>query len=231
MQINSNLPETVIQRWQIVKDGINKNLNSLTESVQQTATQTTDNTKDYLENNWHTVEKITNTTSGVIQKAINTSIHDFLEQYPWIFKSLQILTWGISHPIKGVIFLLFTIAIIWSIIKVIVKIIETASWSILKIPCTLLQKLLRYFWITFTKFEIFRIGKIPANQLNDHELETGRLISTNIYQNKQQRLAEISHRLEVIHNEQQALLREAAKLIKSDSKNILTKINGQETSV
>ena len=201
MQLNFHLSDTFIQRWQIVKDGINQNLNTFTESIQQTTTQTTDHAKDYLKNNWHSVEKISNNTSGVIQKTINNSFHDWLTQYPWIFKVLETITWGINHPLRGVIILLCTISIIWSIIKAIVKLIETASWSILKIPFILLQKLLTSLWITFTKVGIFGIGKIP-NQLHDH---------------KQQRLAAISHRLEVIHNEQKELLQEAAKLMKLDS--------------
>ena len=137
-------------------------------------------------------------------------MHDFLSQYPWFFQVLEIFTWGINHPVRGGIILLFTIAVIWSIIKAIVKIIETASWSILKIPFILLQKLLKSLWITFPKVGIFGIGKI---------------------QSKQQRLAEISQRLEVIHNEQKALLQEAAKLMKSDPENMMTNSNGQETSV
>ena len=202
MQLNSNLPERIAQHWQNLKDGVH----AFTQSVQQQATKTTDNTKDYLENNWQNVEKITNNTSGVIQKTINTSIHDFLSQYPWLLQILEICTWGINHPVKSVIILLFTIAVIWSIIKAIVKIIETASWSIFKIPFILLQNLFKTLWIKLPKVGIFGIGKI---------------------QSKQQRLTEISQRLEVIHNEQKALLQEAAKLMKSDSDNT----NGQETSV
>jgi len=189
MQLNSNLPERVTQHWQIVKNGVH----NFTQSVQQKAIQTTDNTKAYLDNNWQNVEKITNNTSGVIQKNINTAIHDFLSQYPWFFQILEIFTWVINHPIRGIIILLFIIAVLWSIIKAIVKIIETASWSIFKIPFILLQKLLKSLWITFPKFGIFPIKKTHS---------------------KQQRLAEISQRLEVIHNEQKALLQEAAKLMK-----------------
>ncbi|WP_174783603.1 hypothetical protein [Dolichospermum sp. UHCC 0259] len=189
MQLNPNLPERVTKNWQMLKDGVN----NFTQSVQQKATQTTDHTKAYLENNWQNVEKITNNTSEVIQKNINTAIHDFLSQYPWFFQILEIFTWGINHPVRGVIILLFTIAVLWSIIKAIVKIIETASWSIFKIPFILLQKLLKTLWITFPKFGIFPIKKTHS---------------------KQQRLAEISQRLEVIHNEQKALLQEAAKLMK-----------------
>ena len=206
MQLNSNLSERITQHWQNLKDGVH----AFTQSVQQQATKTTDNTKDYLENNWQNVEKITNNTSGVIQKTINTSIHDFLSQYPWLLQILEICTWGINHPVKSVIILLFTIAVIWSIIKAIVKIIETASWSIFKIPFILLQNLFKTLWIKLPKVGIFGIGKI---------------------QSKQQRLTEISQRLEVIHNEQKALLQEAAKLMKSDSENMITNSNGQETSV
>ena len=66
--------------------------------------------------------------------------HNYLSQYPWVFQILEIFTWGINHPVRGVIILLFTIAVFWSIIKAIVKVIETASWSILKIHLILLQK-------------------------------------------------------------------------------------------
>ena len=202
MQLNSTLPDKVTQHWQIVKNGVH----NFTQSVQQKATQTTDNTKAYLENNWQNVEKITNNTSEVIQKNINTAIHDLLSQYPWFFQILDIFTWGINHPVRGVIILLFTIAVLWSIIKAIVKIIETASWSIFKIPFILLQKFLKSLWIIFSQVGIFGLGKIQPNQF---------------HYSKQQRLAEISRRLEVIHNEQKALLQEAAKLMKSDNRMII----------
>jgi hypothetical protein len=132
--------------------------------------------------------------------------HNYLSQYPWVFQILEIFTWGINHPVRGVIILLFTIAVFWSIIKAIVKVIETASWSILKIPFILLQKLLKSLWMTSSQVGIFGTRKIKTNQFND---------------NKQQRLAEISQRLEVIHNEQKALLQEAAKLMKSENTMII----------
>ncbi|MFO5529292.1 MAG: hypothetical protein ACLBM1_15960 [Cuspidothrix sp.] len=202
MQLNPILPDKVTQHWQIVKNGVH----NFTQSVQQKATQTTDNTKAYLENNWQNLEKITNNISEVIQKNINTAIHDLFSQYPWFFQILGVFTWGINHPVRGLIILLFTIALLGSIIKAIVKVIETASWSILKIPFILLQKLLKSLWMILSKLGIFGIGKIKTHQFND---------------NKQQRLAEISQRLEVIHNEQKALLEEAAKLMKSKNTMII----------
>lgn len=202
MQLNPILPDKVTQHWQIVKNGVH----NFTQSVQQKATQTTDNTKAYLENNWQNVEKITNNTSEVIQKNINTAIHDLFSQYPWFFQILEVFTWGINHPVRGLITLLFTIALLGSIIKSIVKVIETASWSILKIPFILLQKLLKSLCMTLSQLGIFGIGKIKTNQFNN---------------NRQQRLAEISQRLEVIHNEQKGLLQEAAKLMKSENTMII----------
>lgn len=202
MQLNLILPDKVTQHWQIVKNGVH----NFIQSVQQKATQTTDNTKAYLENNWQNVEKITNNTSEVIQKNINTAIHDLFSQYPWFFQILEVFTWGINHPVRGLITLLFTIALLGSIIKAIVKVIETASWSILKIPFILLQKLLKSLWMTLSQLGIFGIGKIKTNQFNN---------------NRQQRLAEISQRLEVIHNEQKGLLQEAAKLMKLENTMII----------
>ncbi|MBE9230917.1 hypothetical protein IQ231_04245 [Cuspidothrix issatschenkoi LEGE 03284] len=202
MQLNPILPDKVTQHWQIVKNGVH----NFIQSVQQKATQTTDNTKAYLENNWQNVEKITNNTSEVIQKNINTAIHDLFSQYPWFFQILEVFTWGINHPVRGLITLLFTIALLGSIIKAIVKVIETASWSILKIPLILLQKLLKSLWMTLIQLGIFGIGKVKTNQFNN---------------NRQQRLAEISQRLEVIHNEQKGLLQEAAKLMKSENTMII----------
>lgn len=202
MQLNLILPDKVTQHWQIVKNGVH----NFIQSVQQKATQTTDNTKAYLENNWQNVEKITNNTSEVIQKNINTAIHDLFSQYPWFFQILEVFTWGINHPVRGLITLLFTIALLGSIIKAIVKVIETASWSILKIPFILLQKLLKSLWMTLSQLGIFGIGKIKTNQFNN---------------NRQQRLAEISQRLEVIHSEQKGLLQEAAKLMKLENTMII----------
>jgi hypothetical protein len=202
MQLNPILPDKVTQHWQIVKNGVH----NFTQSVQQKATQTTDSTKAYLENNWQNVEKITNNTSEVIQKNINTAIHDLFSQYPWFFQILEVFTWGINHPVRGLITLLFTIALLGSIIKSIVKVIETASWSILKIPFILLQKLLKSLWMILSQLGIFGIGKIKTNQFNN---------------NRQQRLAEISQRLEVIHNEQKGLLQEAAKIMKSENTMII----------
>jgi hypothetical protein len=60
MQLNPTLPDKVTQHWQIVKNGVHNF------------------TKAYLESNWQNVEKITNNTSEVIQKNINTAIHDLL---------------------------------------------------------------------------------------------------------------------------------------------------------
>jgi hypothetical protein len=61
--------------------------------------------------------------------------------------------------------------------------------------------------MTSSQVGIFGTRKIKTNQFND---------------NKQQRLAEISQRLEVIHNEQKALLQEAAKLMKSENTMIIS---------
>lgn len=149
-----------------------------------------------------------------IKNAIITNTKDLATQEPILLKFWQILSWAVNHPIISVVIFLFAIAFIWSIIKGIVRLIETASWSILKVPLKLLQFLLKSAIISLTKF-VKRQPKI-TNQKNDH-IFTVTNVDTIICEDRKQQLLEISRRLELINKEQQQLLQEAANLIDSDS--------------
>ncbi|BAZ30364.1 hypothetical protein NIES4074_28200 [Cylindrospermum sp. NIES-4074] len=227
LQIDTNLPNGVLQHWQTVKEFVNAKVNSLTnsaqqarESLQETATQTTDKAIDTvtttLEHSWQTAEQFKNTTSGAIQTAITSAVTDWLAQHPVFLRLAQILGWAINHPIISLIILLIAIALVWSIIKVIVRLIETASWSILQVPLKLLRALIKISYIYLTKFGGYAVHKITGAKTSD----VIPVSYTTIYQTKQQRLAEISSRLEEIQQEQHQLLQEAADLIGSDTTDI-----------
>lgn len=232
-QIDINLYEGVWQRWQTAKDVVNQGLNSVTNSAQQvgqslkqTATTTTDkaiNTvtttieqaKGSLEESWQTAEQIKSTTSTAVQSAIASSVNDWLVQHPPLLRLVQMLSWATNHPIISLIILLFSIALIWSIIKAIIRLIETASWSILQIPLKLIQTLITAIALILTKFSSFAVQKITGAKIKDN---TSFILPTNsqiLESGKQQRLAEISSRLEAIQQEQKQLLQEAANLIAS----------------
>ena len=224
-QIDIHLPNGVLQRLQNVKDFVGENVNSLSNSAQQvgeslkaTATTTTDKAIDTvttsLEETWQTADKFKSTTSGAVKDAIASSASDWLTQHPILFRLVQILGWATNHPIISIVILLFAIALIWSIIKAIVRLIETASWSILKVPLTLLQTLIKVSFLSLTKVGSLAVQRMTATKTIDN---LPALLTENFQPSKQQRLAEISSRLEAIQREQHELLQEAADLIATDT--------------
>ncbi|MEH1864307.1 MAG: hypothetical protein V7K69_04570 [Nostoc sp.] len=224
-QIDIHLPNGVLQRLQNAKDYVGESVNSLSNSAQQvgdslkaTATTTTDRAIDTLttslEQSLQTAQQFKSTTSGVVKDAIASSTNDWLTQHPIFFRLVQILGWATNHPIISIVILLFALALLWSIIKAIVRLIETASWSILQVPIKLLLALIKVSFLSLAKVGSFGIQKITATKTTDN-LPT--LVPENLQTNKQQRLVEISSRLEAIQKEQHELLQEATELIASDT--------------
>ncbi|BAZ51440.1 hypothetical protein NIES4103_40890 [Nostoc sp. NIES-4103] len=242
-QVDIHLPEGVLQSLQNFKNFVGEGVNSFSNSAQQVgeslktnATQTTnqaidtvttslEQAKGSLEQSWQTAEQVKNTTSTAVQdaialgvgKVITDSVNDWLIQHPTLLRLIQILNWAVNHPIISLIILLFGIALIWSIIKAIIRLIETASWSILQLPFKIISSLIKISFLSLTKVSSLVIQKITvAKQTDDTPLFLP-TDSQTLSQNKQQRLAEISSRLADIQQEQKELLQEAADLITSDT--------------
>ncbi|MEH2326956.1 MAG: hypothetical protein V7K32_26005 [Nostoc sp.] len=224
-QIDLHLANGVLQHLQNMKNFVGENVNSLTNSAQQveeslkaTATTTTDKAIDTvttsLQETWQSAEKFKSTTSGAVKDAMASSVSDWLTQHPIFFRLVQILGWAANHPIISIVILLFAIALIWSIIKTIVRLIETASWSILQVPLKLFQALIKVSFLSLTKLSSFAVQRMTATKTIDN---LPVLLPENFQPSKQQRLAEISHRLQAIQKEQYELLQEAADLIASDT--------------
>ncbi|MEH1840672.1 MAG: hypothetical protein V7L20_18410 [Nostoc sp.] len=224
-QIDIHLANEVLQRLQNVKNFVGENVNSLSNSAQQigeslkaTATTTTDKAIDTvttsLEETWQTADKFKSTTSGAVKDAIASSVSDWLTQHPIVFRLVQILGWAANHPIISIVILLFALALIWSIIRAIVRLIETASWSILQVPLKLLQALFKVSFLSLTQVGSFAVQRMTASKTTN---TLPALLPENFQPNKQQRLAEISSRLEAIQKEQHELLQEAADLIATDT--------------
>ena len=224
-QIDIHLPNGVLQGLQNVRDFVGENVNSLNNSAQQvgeslkaTATTTTDRAINTvttsLEQSWQTADKFKSTTSGAVKTALASSVSDWLTQHPIFFRLVQILGWGANHPIISIVILLFVLALVWSIIKAIVRLIETASWSILRVPIKLIQAFIKVSFLSLVKVGSFGVQRITATKTTDN---LPALLPENFQPNKQQRLAEITSRLETIQKEQNELLQEAADLIADDT--------------
>ncbi|MBW4629609.1 MAG: hypothetical protein KME49_29885 [Brasilonema octagenarum HA4186-MV1] len=220
--------------FQQTKDFLNHSVNSLTtsaqhigESWQQRASQATNRTVDTVtttleqakvsvEQTFQSAEQVKNTTTVAVQTAISSAMSDWFEQHPTLLRLVQILGWAANHPIISLVVLLFALAVTWSVIKAIGRIVESASLSVLQVPLKLLQALAKLSFVSFTK-----LGNLAFKQLSDRKttdiiptvLPT---ISPQIHKDKQQRLVEISTRLEEIQQEQNHLLQEAAELLASE---------------
>ncbi|MBE9204974.1 hypothetical protein IQ244_00160 [Nostoc sp. LEGE 06077] len=221
-QINISLPSKVSQGWQSMKDFVHQEANSVSnsaeqlgQSLHQTATTTLEQAKSSIGQGLQTADQFKNTTSDAIETAIASSINDWLTQHPIMLRLLHTLNWAANHPIISLVILLFSLAILFSIINAIIRVFTTASFSILQAPLKLLQALISVIFLTLAKVGGFTFHKIT----NHHQINNTNTIQT-IYQDKQQRLAEISSRLEILQQEQQQLLQEAAEIIATDTTNL-----------
>ncbi|MFE1744213.1 hypothetical protein [Coleofasciculus sp. H7-2] len=153
--------------------------------------------------------------SNPIQTAIASSINEWLQAHPSVLRLLQIFIWATNHPIVSLVILLFAVAIAGSLIKAVGRLIETTSLSILKAPFKLIQLLFgvsfqsmgKFGGLAFKHLTSAKNAELPA--LPDS-------ISQPTQKDKQQRLAEISSRLETIQKEQNELLQEVAAILTSD---------------
>ncbi|MBD2136244.1 hypothetical protein H6F32_01295 [Anabaena sp. FACHB-1237] len=183
-----NLANINLSHWQNFTQEIKQNIENLQHNLQNTTTETIDKSKVFLENKWHISETIANDILSTMITSMTHTFNNLLSNHPHIGQIVHIVTWGINHPVRGMIILLLVIAIIFSIIKAIMRVIETASWSILKVPFILLKGSI------LGSFKLWK--KTRAVQ-----------------QTKEQRLLEINRRLGELHTEQQQLLAEASQLI------------------
>lgn len=228
LMMSLQIPEQLRQQFENTKQLVNNNIHSLTEKAQQTSSsiqqittetkaKAMDSVRDSFGKTLQTAGQIQQSTSTAIQTSINSPINDWLQQHPLIYQLVKFLGWASNHPILGAVIILLVIAIAWSLIRAIVRLIESASLSILKTPLKVIWLFSGYIWQLFRKFTISNWNKL--NNTNHSQIIP--LIDasfTNVDNKKQTRLAEISIRLTEIHSEQSALLAEAAELLKSEDK-------------
>ncbi|NJM17825.1 MAG: hypothetical protein HC836_14955 [Richelia sp. RM2_1_2] len=222
--LNIHVSETIIQRLRQTKEtvftddwkqtaiqGSHNAMNTVTDTVQQA--------KSYLQKNLQPLS---------VQTVVTSSVADWFEQHPAFLKVITLFNWSINHPIISLIIILFSLAIFWNLIKVIGRLIESISLSILQIPLKLFQALIKYSWLWLSKlFSNFATNQFTDTKTLTNTLEyklqdntTYKIVSSHY---KQQRLNDISARLEEIHKEQQELLQEAAHIL--DSERINNSVN------
>ncbi len=200
----------IIQSFQQVKDIVKETTTQATNGVLDKFTTTVEQAKSSLQETWQATGQIKDTTSVAIQTAVSDSMSNWLLQHPTLLRLAEIIGWGANHPIISLIILLFVLAIFWSIIKAIGRLIESASLSVVRVPLKLLQSLLKTGFLSFTN-----LSALAIKQLTGEKLTLPPASSLAVDKHRQQRLKEISQRLAQIHQEQNQLLKEIAEILNS----------------
>ena len=216
------ISDSLIQRLQQTKKAAKQSINNITDKAQQVTTQNTENAVDIFNN---TLEKTKdsfekNLPQVSVQTVVNSSVADWFEQHPAFLGIIKSFNWAANHPIISLILIVFGLAILWSLIKAIGRLIESASLSILQIPLKLLGSFIKYSWRSLGKFSKKATNNfIDAKIDNASQLQLHNTAYQLIAYNKQQRLKDISARLEEIQKEQQELLQEAADILDAEKVN------------
>ncbi|HEY9299742.1 MAG TPA: hypothetical protein VIQ31_25945, partial [Phormidium sp.] len=143
----------------------------------------------------------------------------WLDTNPGVFRLLQLVLWGTEHPIWGLIILLIILALLWNLFKGFSYLVAILSRELMQAP----MKLMRFFWGVSTK-SIQQASNLALKQLtgkkNPELLALPPAKSQPVQIDKQQRLVEISSRLEEIQKEQIELLQEVSVLLGVDKVNV-----------
>jgi len=198
----------------VTSDSI-KTITATAKLTQASLEETIKQTKGSLEQTLQTAEQLKSTTSEAMKMAISSSINDWLQAHPVAFRLVQMLVWATNHPIVSLILFIFAVAIAWSLIKALGRLIETIGSYLLQAPFKLSQVLIKIGFKSLGKFKGLAVNqlvvakntKTPALPDSDSQL---------IQQDKQQRAAEILTRLEAMRQEQNELLQEVAAILASN---------------
>ncbi len=225
-QANRSLTQTAGQTVNTLTEAADKAVDNaaaiaqakLTTTAQQakgSLGETIEQTKDSLEQTLQTASQLKSTTSEAIQTAISSSISDWLQAHPIALRLVHLLLWATNHPILSLVLLLFSVAIAWSLIRAIGRLIDTVGWSLLQAPFKLSQLLIGVGFKPLHKFGGLAVKRLVGVK-NAEPPALQNFSSEPLQNDKQQRLAEISTRLEAISQEQNELLQEVAAILTSD---------------
>ncbi len=175
MQLN-RLPREAIVNWQQAKEFF-----TTTTSDLQSATA------DFK-----------NTSSEAMLNALSSSLNNWLQAHPVLFRIFTAIIWALDRPVIGFTVIILTLAIAFSLIKALNRLLEMLGLSILQAPFKLVKN-------------VFKLGQLGITRKNISDLKCN--APSTITQNPQQRLAEISQRLQALQKEHNELLQEAATII------------------
>jgi hypothetical protein len=143
------------------------------------------------------------TPSETVQSAIASSVDNWLQVHPVVFRIFTTIIWAIDHPVVSFAMIILILAIALSIVKALNRLLEILGLSLLQAPFKLIETVFKFSWLGYfgikQKSTHKNFSNLDANAIN--------------LQNPPQRLIEISQRLQVLQQEHNELLQEAATIL------------------
>lgn len=188
-QAANALKETTVQATGVLNDATNvavHRLNDATHSI----TQTAEKTKLALDETLQKTEQLSGTIAHSVQNVVATSMKTWMAEHP-------IVSWIIAHPLWTIVLTVLVIFLCWSLLGAIAQLTQRVWLALLQAPLKLTQLLSKGAFQAFQSADASSLTKVKGQQ------------------DVQERLSKIFSRLEALHQEQEALMREMRSMLVS----------------
>ena len=151
----------------------------------------------------------------MMQNAVTFSINNWLEKKQELLRLLKLLDWSTHHPVISSIIILFIITIVFTLIKVIIRMVENTILSIIHIPLRVFLGIIRAGWSStnkFTKLILKNIEQIKKKYFPATSKYNNSIISTM----EGKKMSEIYQQLTELNKQQEKLLQEIHNILEQD---------------
>lgn len=159
-------------------------LNNATDSM----TQTAEKTKLALNETVQKAEHLSGVISSSVHDVVATSMQAWMLEHP-------ILSWIITHPLWSIALLVLVLFLCWSLLGAVAQFTQQAWLALLQSPLKATQLLSRSAFQSFKRADVFSSTELTSQQ------------------DVQERLSKIVSRLEVLQQEEEALIREMQSIL------------------
>jgi len=188
-QAASSFKETTVQAADALNHATNVAVYKL-DNATNALTQTAEKTKLALDSTLQKTEQLSGAIAHSVQDVVATSMKTWMAEHP-------IVSWTIAHPLWSIALIVLVVFLCWSLLGAIVQLTQRLWLALLKAPFKFTQLLSRGMFQSFQRADISSLTKMKGQQ------------------DVQERLAKISSRLEALHQEQEALMREMRSMLVS----------------
>lgn len=150
-----------------------------------------------------------------MQNTITSFINNWFEKKQELLRLLKLLDWSTHYPIISSIIILFIIAIVVTLIKVIIRMLENTILSMIQVPLRIFLGIIKAGWSStknFAKMIFKNIERIDKKKFSATSKSNNSIIVTM----EQKKMSEICHQLTELNKQQEKLLQEIHTILDQD---------------